>query len=60
MIEPLIIQDSKREGRKEGRQEKAVEDAITLIRKYNAIPEEAAADMGAPLDKVLKALKLRT
>ena len=39
-----------------GRQEKAVEDALTLVRKYNASPESAASDMGAPLDKVLEAL----
>ena len=31
MIESLAIQDSKREGRKEGRQEKALEDARKLL-----------------------------
>ena len=40
-----------------GRQEKAVENALTLVRKYNASPESAAADMGAPLELVLDALK---
>ena len=44
------------EGRTSGNQEKAVEDAITLIKKYNASPEDAAVDMGVSLDKVLEAL----
>ena len=39
-----------------GREEKAVENAVTLVRKYNVSPESAAADMDAPLDKVLEAL----
>ena len=45
------------EGRKEGAQEKAVEAALTLVHDYNATPEVAAEKMGAPLDKVLEALK---
>ncbi len=40
-----------------GEQQKAIEDAVTLVKKYNATPEVAAADIGAPLDKVLEALK---
>ena len=36
------------EGKNAGKQEKAVEDAITLIKKYNASPEDAAVDMGVP------------
>ena len=32
-------------------------NALTLIRDYNASPEVAAQKMGAPLDKVLEALK---
>ena len=40
-----------------GMEQKAVEDALTLVRKYNVSPESAASDMGAPLDKVLEALK---
>lgn len=40
-----------------GREEQALEDALMLIKKYNATPESAAKDMGAPLDKVLEALK---
>lgn len=42
---------------RESKKEKAVEDALILIKKYNATPESAAKDMGAPLDKVLEALK---
>ncbi len=44
-------------GREEGRTEKAIEAAVKVVKKYNAIPETAAADFGAPLDKVLEALK---
>ena len=44
-------------GLEQGAQQKAVEDALTLIRDYNATPEAAAEKMGAPLDKVLEALK---
>ena len=42
--------------RADGREEKAVEDAVMLVRKYNAAPEVAAQDVGAPLDRVLEAL----
>jgi len=45
------------DGKAAGMQQKAVEDAITLIKKYNASPETAAADMKVPLDCVLKALE---
>lgn len=45
------------EGRTKGAQEKAVEAALTLIHDYNETPETAAKKMGAPLDKVLEALK---
>ena len=44
------------EGKEEGRNEKAVEDAILLIKKYKATPESAASDVGAPLNKVLEVL----
>jgi hypothetical protein len=44
------------EAKEEGIQEKAIENALTLIRDYNALPEVAAEKMGAPLDKVLEAL----
>ncbi len=45
------------EGREQGAQQKAVENALTLVRDYNASPEEAAEKMGAPLELVLDALK---
>ena len=43
--------------REEAAQQKAIEDAVKTVIKYHATPEEAAADMGAPLDKVLEALQ---
>ena len=45
------------QGMQQGEQKKAVEDAIMLISKYNATPEEAANDMNAPLELVLERLK---
>ncbi len=45
------------EGREQGAQEKAVENAVMLVKKYNATPETAAQDAGAPLELVLDALK---
>jgi len=45
------------EGREEGAQEKAVEAALVAIKEFGASPELAAEKMGAPLDKVLEALK---
>ena len=47
------------EGKEAGIEQKAVEGAVMLVKKYNATPESAASDMGAPLDKVLKALEAR-
>lgn len=41
----------------EGREQKAVEDALVAIKEFGATPEVAAEKMGAPLDQVLKALK---
>ena len=38
-------------------EQKAIEDAVTLVIKYQAKPEDAAKDMNAPLEKVLEALK---
>ena len=35
----------------EAQQEKAIEDALTIIRKYKVSPEEAAKDVGAPWTK---------
>lgn len=51
------LAEGRAEGRTQGSTEKAVEAALTIIRKYKASPEEAAKDVGAPLDKVLEALK---
>ncbi|MBR5095589.1 MAG: Rpn family recombination-promoting nuclease/putative transposase [Treponema sp.] len=46
----------RKEGLAEGAQQKAVENAVMLVKKYKATPEDAAQDAGAPLDKVLEAL----
>lgn len=43
--------------REEAAEQKAVEDAVMLVKKYNATPETAAQDAGASLDMVLEALK---
>ena len=43
-------------GIEQGLQQKAVEAAITAIKKYKATPEDAAKDMNAPLKLVLEAL----
>ena len=50
-----ITRKAKTEGLTEGRQEKAVEAALTLIKEYNEVPEIAAKKMNAPLNKVLEA-----
>ena len=42
-----------------GKEEKAIENAVKAVNKYHVTPEEAAEDMGAPLNKVLDALKLQ-
>ena len=41
----------------EAKEEKAIEAAVLIVNKYKATPEAAAADVGAPLDKVLEALE---
>ncbi len=51
-----MMKIGEREGIAKGEEKKAVENALTLIRDYNASPEAAAEKMGAPLDKVLEAL----
>ena len=51
---------SHRNGVREGREEKAVEDAILLIKEYNESPEVAAKKMNAPLEKVLELQKKET
>lgn len=53
----LHDRDMMKIGERKGAQEKAVEAALTLIRDYNVTPEVAAEKMGAPLDKVLEAIK---
>ena len=47
-------------GIEKGAQQKAVEAAVTIVKKYNAKPEDAARDMNAPLDKVLEALAVES
>ncbi|MBO6131713.1 MAG: hypothetical protein J6P28_07080, partial [Treponema sp.] len=44
------------DGMEKGMQQKAIEDAITLVKEYSIAPEDAAEKMGAPLDKVLEKL----
>ncbi len=44
-------------GIQQGQQQKAIEDAVTLVKKYKATPEKAAQDMNAPLKAVLEVLK---
>ncbi len=43
-------------GMEKGMQQKAIEAAITLVKEYSIAPEDAAAKIGAPLDKVLEVL----
>ena len=52
----LHDRDIMERARQEGTQQKAVEDAVMLVQKYNVTPEEAAKDMGAPLELVLEEL----
>ena len=40
----------------DGKQQKAVEDALILIKDFNIEPKTAAEKMKAPLEKVLEAL----
>ena len=42
---------------KKGAQEKAMENALVAIKEFGISPQVAAEKMGAPLDKVLEALK---
>ena len=46
------------EGEKKGKLEKAIEDAIILIKDFNIEPEIAAQKMDAPLEKVIELQKL--
>ncbi|MCR4626278.1 MAG: hypothetical protein K5640_01370 [Treponema sp.] len=49
--------DITKAAKREGPAEKAIEDAVTIVKKYNIKPEQTAEDIGAPLEKVLIALK---
>ena len=40
----------------DGMEQRAVENAVTLVKEFNIAPEDAAVKMGAPLNKVLKSL----
>ena len=51
-------EDSYTVGKDEGRSEKAIEDAVMLIKEYKEKPEIAAKKMNAPLNKVLETLKI--
>ena len=44
-------------GIQQGEQQKAIEDAVLLIKEYKETPEVAAQKMNAPLEKVLEYLK---
>ncbi len=50
-------EDGYEDGIADGEQKKAIEDAVILINDFNISPEVAAEKLGAPLDKVLDALK---
>ncbi|MBQ0168067.1 MAG: hypothetical protein KBT02_13250, partial [Treponema sp.] len=50
-------EEGREEGRETGRDEKAVEAAVVMIKDFDIPSEIAAQKMGAPLDKVLEALK---
>ena len=51
------FQDGKQAGIAEGELNAKIEAAVMLVKKYNASPETAAKDIGAPLDKVQEALQ---
>ena len=54
-----IKKAAREEGIAEGQQEKAIEDALILIKDFHAEPELAAKKMNAPLDKVLATLNTK-
>ena len=56
-LERYAYENGLEQGIATGAQQKSVEDALTLIKKYNIAPETAAKDMNAPLELVLEALK---
>lgn len=53
----LDMQVKAEEAYDRGAQQKSIDAAITLIKKYKASPEEASKDMNAPLELVLERLK---
>ena len=51
------FREGKEAGLQEGAQNKAVEDALMLIKEYEETPEIAAKKVNAPLELVLERLK---
>ena len=51
------IKEGISQGISQGSEQKAIEAAITIIKKYKVTPEQAAKDVGAPLEKVLEMQK---
>ncbi|MCR5613297.1 Rpn family recombination-promoting nuclease/putative transposase [Treponema sp.] len=51
-----ILRKGREEGLAAGSQQKAIEDAVMLVKDFNVDPKVAAEKTGAPLDKVLKAV----
>ena len=43
-------------GKKQGTEEKAIEDAVIAVKEFNIDPKLAAEKMNAPLDKVMEKL----
>lgn len=43
-------------GKKQGAEEKAIEDAVIAVKEFNIDPKLAAEKMNAPLDKVMEKL----
>lgn len=55
MYESLYMRDHL----KEAKEEKAIEDAVILVKEFNISPELAAQKLEAPLDKVLEVLEAK-
>ena len=53
----MDLEIEKRYAFKQGEQQKAIEDALILIKDFNVPPEVAAEKMKAPLQKVLELLE---
>ncbi len=52
-------EEAREEGIAEGQQQKAIEDALMLIKEYKETPEVAAKKMNIPLQLVLEALEVQ-